>query len=334
MDQSRATLSPTLSVRLLGTGSVEVGPAVSTAEVASRAALPYDGDELARRTGIDSRHWAAPEASMGELGARALAVALERAGLDAVSLRRIILVTSTGGDELVPAAANHVAHALGVHQTCDTFDINNACMGFLTGFDVGARSVATGLAPVAVVVVELLSRYLTASDPRPYAVLADAAVAVVLGPGREGEGVLASYLRNDPSQPRAVRLTHPGVSHSRETIQFSESHRAISDGARSVIGHAASAVLGAARLPLSDVEWVLPHQPNGKMLDEMIAALGLSESRVVRVVDAHGSVGAASIPLSLDRLMQSGRVRAGDRVLMVGAGAGVSYGAVLLRVGG
>jgi 3-oxoacyl-[acyl-carrier-protein] synthase III len=206
-------------------------------------------------------------------------------------------------------------------------------MGFLTALDLGARTVATGGGPVAIAVVELLSRYTTPEDPRPYLVLADAAAAVVLEPARGDEGMLSAWLRNDAAAGGDIVLENAGLTGRRETFQFAASNRAMHEHALGAIRAAAAAVLGAAGMALGEVEWVLPHQPNGSMLAAIERELGVAPERIVRVVDTLGSVGAASIATSLDRLLRGGRVRAGDRVLMVGVGAGIAYGAVLLRVG-
>src|SRR6202044_3554236 len=126
------------------------------------------------------------------------------AGLAPEALRRIILVTSSGGDVIGPATANAVVHALGLDDRCDAFDLNNACMGFLTAFDLAARCVATGLGPVGVVAAEMASRFIRPDAARPYFVLGDAAAAAVLGAGRRGEGILGSFLSNDGAHSSTV----------------------------------------------------------------------------------------------------------------------------------
>src|SRR5262249_19289553 len=153
-----------------------------------------------------------PSTKSAPLGAEALRRALDAAAVAPGELRRLIFVTSTGGDYLFPATANAVAQALGIEGTCDCLDINNACMGFLTAFDLGVRSVATGLYPLGIVVVELPSHHITPSDPRPYLVFGDAAGAVVLGPGRPGEGIRGVSLANNGALVDAVTLAHPGPS--------------------------------------------------------------------------------------------------------------------------
>lgn len=320
-----------IPARVLATASLLPGPARTTA--ALTAALPgRDAADVERKTGIRARHWVAPGERAAHLGAAVTRDALARAGLAATELRRLIFVTSTGGDELIPANANAVCEALGLDGSCDAFDLNNACMGFLSAFDVACRAAATGLAPTAVVVVETLSPYLSPDDPRPYLVLADAAAAVIVGPGRPGEGVLASHLGNRGALRGSVTLRHPGLTPPPARIEFAASHDELTKLANEALRASAERVLREAGVSLDDVAWVVPHQPNGRMLDKIAVHLGVAPEKIVPVVAEVGSVGAASIPVSLDRLFRTRDVKPGDHVLLAGVGAGMAYGAALYRV--
>ncbi len=317
---------------LLGTGSVRPSRQRSTAEVVAEAGVTRDPCDLEARTGIRQRGWfSTDELPAARLGAKAVRGALERAGLAPADLRRLIFVSSTGGDFLIPATANAVLAELGVAHSCDAFDLNNACMGFLSAFDVAARSVATGCEPVAVVAVETLSRYVAPSDPRPYLVLADAAAAAVLGRSDGGAGVLAAHLGNDGAHRSAVSLVHPALQQEPALIRFAASNRSITAGALDALQRAADGALEAAGVELHDVEWIVPHQPNGTILRQLVERFGVAPSRLVPVVHEAGSVGAASLGLGLDALMSSGQVRPGERILLVGVGAGLSYGALVYR---
>jgi 3-oxoacyl-(acyl-carrier-protein) synthase III len=258
-------------------------------------------------------------------------LALADAGLEASALRRLILVTSTGGDNLIPASANHVAGELGLARTLDAFDINNACTGFLSALDVAFRSVATGLGPVGIVVVELLSRFIRPYDPRPYAVLGDGVAAAIVGEPRGQGCVLSSVLRNHPGAADAVALKHPALSGERETIRFAATNDRIRSGALELMMEATTEALSQAGCTFADIPWIVLHQPNGKLLDTIVEKLGVRESQMVRVANDCGSIGAASIPVGLDRLRRRGDVKSGDPILMVGVGAGASYGAMVLR---
>jgi 3-oxoacyl-(acyl-carrier-protein) synthase III len=323
---------PVLPVRISGSASVGPGRAVATAELVGRLATPRDAAETERRSGIASRYFADADTSYAELGATVLRRALDEAGLAPEALSRIVFVCSLGGDLLFPATANLVAAALGLAGTCDCFDLNNACMGFLTALDLAARGIATGEGPVGIVSVELPSHFITPDDPRPYLVFGDAAVAAVVERARGEGGILGSWLRNDGVAFGNVRLGHAGLTGRPESIRFTAPSARMSEEAVEAVRRATDAVLGAAGLTLDDVQWILPHQPNGTFLDAITAALGVPAARVTRVVQEFGSVGSASIPISLDRLLHTAPVRPGDHVLMVGVGAGISSGAVLLRL--
>jgi 3-oxoacyl-[acyl-carrier-protein] synthase III len=320
-----------IPVRILGTASAVPGRVVTTAELAT--ALGREPPLLEARTGIRTRHWAAPGTRMAQVGAEVLHRALGAAGLEARALRRLIFVNSTGGDALIPATANQIAAALGLSGSCDAFDLNNACMGFLSAFDIAARSIATGLGPVAIVTAEMLSRAVAPDSPRSYLVLGDAAAAAVLGPARAGEGLLGSVLSNNGALPPDTVLAHPLLTGQPERVQFLTAKEEIRRIALDALSSATHALLAQAQVALSDIEWVLPHQPNGSMLQSVLEVLGVDPARTVPVVEEIGSVGAAAIPVSLDRLLRTRSVRPGDRILMTGVGAGVGQGALLYRVG-
>jgi len=324
-----------LPVRILGTAHVAPGRAVTTAEMAGRLVPPVDPADLERRTGIVSRHFAEPSPTCAiDLGVRALRAALDEATMPAEALDRLIFVTSSGGDYVAPANATRVAVGLGLGSTCDCFDVSNGCVGFLTAFDLAARSLATGTGPIGIVVVELGHRVIGPENPRPFVIFGDAAVAAVVDRGRPGEGMLASWLRNDGIAGGDVFLHHPLATRKLERTYFTTSARRIAEDAVNYIRRATDAVLSRAALDLDEIEWLVPHQPNGPLLERIVESLGVDPARVVPMVHDVGSVSAASIPISLHRLCESGRIRPGDRILMVGVGTGLSYGAVLHRVGG
>ena len=320
-----------IAARILGTGSATHGRLVTNVEIARAAYPELTPEALEDKTGIHSRHWLGAGERAAPLAAEALRGALARAGLEASGLRRLILVSSTGGDHLIPATANDVAAEMGLDDTCDAFDLNNSCVGFLSAFDVAARSVATGVGPVAVVAVEVFSRHLSPLAPRAYAVLGDAAAAAVLGPGTDGAGVLASYLRNSAALRGQMCMPHarPGAPAHHD---FGARNQDLKASALASIRHAVSRVLSETGLAISDVDWFLPHQPNGGLFDLLVRSLEIDPARTVPVVREIGSVGSAAVPTSLDRLLRTRDVAPGAHVLMASVGAGTAYGAILYRV--
>jgi 3-oxoacyl-[acyl-carrier-protein] synthase III len=322
-----------ISVALLGTGRVLPGRSVTTREVAALATPPLDAQRLEQRTGIQTRSWVEPGTRAAPIGAQALRQALDAARLIASDLKRIIFVSSSGGDWLSPSTASLIALELQLTGQCECLDLSNGCVGFLTAFDLAARCVATGLGPVAVVTVELFSDIIVPEEPRCFAIFGDAAGAVVLGQGSKDEGVLGVSLRTDPTPGLTAFIEHPRWTGKLQPVRFGLSNLAMSEGAIALLVGAANEALAVSGLDIGDIDWVLPHQPNGFMLDRIIEALGAPNDRTVRIVAETGSIAAASIPFSLDVLVRSGRVRRNHTVLMVSVGGGASYGALVLRVG-
>ena len=323
-----------IPVRIAGTGSAVPARTVTTREVVARA-FP-DGDPASLRqteekTGIATRHWVEPGATAAGLGAEALRGALAAARLEPGDLRRIIFVSSTGGDHLVPATAHDVAALLGLSESCDAFDMNNSCVGFLSALDVGARSVATGLGPVAVVAVEIFSRQLSPEGARAYVVLGDAAAAAVLTPAPDG-GLLASHLRTSERLRGKMSMSLPGTAGARPFHDFDARNRELTESALHCFRASTGAVLAAAGLGLAEVDWVVFHQPNGNLLRALLQALEVPAEKTVSVVEEIGSVGSASVPSALDRLLRTRPVRSGQRILMASVGAGTAYGALLYQV--
>jgi 3-oxoacyl-[acyl-carrier-protein] synthase-3 len=328
-------LAATIPVAVAGTGSALPGRLMRTRALVERAFPGAEVESLRRieeKTGIDSRYWLGPDDSAASLATLAVRRALERAQLAPEALDRIILVSSTGGDHLVPATAHDVAGRLGLSDSCDAFDMSNSCVGFLSAFDVGARSVATGLGAVAVVAVETFSRHLSPEGPRAYVVLGDAAAAAVLCPATRG-GMLASYLRSSERLRGKMAMALPGTPDARPYHDFDVRSRDLTDSAFACIDRCVAAVLSATSTTLDDVDWVLIHQPNGALFDALVDRLGIDPQRTIPIVREVGSIGSASVPTSLDRLLRTRPVSAGQRILLASVGAGTAYGAILYEVG-
>ncbi len=322
-----------IPVELLGTGSLLPPRILDNAEIAATLDPPLDPAGIEPRTGIAHRHWVEPGTRSVTLGTEVLRRALASAGLEASDLRRIMFASAAGGDQISPANANYIADALGLARTCDCFDVNNACTAFLTAMDIGARSVATGLGPVGIVIVEINSDIIDLADPRTSLIFGDAAAAVILGPGDPDAGVLGSYLANDPSRGKTIFMDHPRWSGKLCKVEFGTSNRTITAGALDLLMDATNRTLAQAEVAIEDVEWVLPHQPNGKLYEAIVDALGVDRDKTYKVVHRIGSTGAAAVPFSLDQLLKHRDVKPGDRVLMLSIGGGVGYGATVLRLG-
>lgn len=317
-----------LPIRILGTGCALPERRVTTAELAE-VALPHrDPEWVVERTGIERRGWVKPGTTHALLAGRALAAALDDADLPAERLRRIILVSTIGGDVRGPATSNLVARELGVHGTAGCFDVNNACCGFVTGLDLAARLVATGEGPVGLVSAEVFSPHIKPGSPRPYLVMADAAAAVVLGEARGDGGVLSTEFANDGRGFAAVTLGH----HDDAEIIFGLPAPDINEQARRDLVAGSTSVLEQAGMERDAVDWVFPHQPNGVMLGMFMDILGYPMSRTRSIVRQHGSVGATSVPLALHELWRDGSIEDGQHLLFAAVGAGTARATMLVRV--
>lgn len=318
-------------MRLVATGYALPSRVVTTAELV--AALP-EAREAARieaRTGIRTRRWLGPGESVAGLGARALSQALTRAGMEAEALERVILATTTRGDHLVPSTANELVRRLGLSDTCDAFDLNNTCTGFLAAVDLAARAIATGSGPIAVVAAEAFSRYLHPEAPRSWLVMGDAAAAVILGPARGRGGLRAAFLRNRTDLSAPMVTPHPGLVDHPVSITFDAPAGELGRNAVRSIREASARVLASTGLGWSEVDWFIPHQPNGALFREILDGVGVGAARAAPpVAEDCGSLGAAAVALGLARLDAAGHLRPHQRLLLATVGVGTAYGALVL----
>ncbi len=284
-------------------------------------------------TGIRTRHRAGEGDSVASLAAEASRRALQAAGIEAADLKRILLTTSTGGDRPGPATALGVQARLGAG--CLAMDVANGCHGFMTALDLGARLVATGEAPVLIVASELLSRHrLDPRDRRVFPLFGDGAAAVVLDTPRGQGALLSSVHASRGEELRALfcpGLDDPEVSEG-ATIRFLASGREMKSYVEELLPGLVMQALREAGVGPADIDWLVPHQPNAAWIRQLSALLGIPVERVPLVVDRTANLPTAMVPLGLDQLWRSGRVEPGQRVLSFGLGAGISFGATVLRV--
>lgn len=294
-----------------------------------------DSARLQARIGIHERRWAEPETTIAEMAASALTDALERAGLDATVLRRIIVTCSTGGDLLIPCAAIDVAHRVGLREhPVDTFDLANSCGGFISAMDLASRAVATGDGPVAVIAVEQFSRFIRPEEPRCYVIFGDAAIATIVGPAETDEAFAGCGFSAVTSPDRRIDVFHPARTGKPEFIDFRDlDSEFLTNQALGALTGAVGTALERAQISIDDLSWVLPHQPNGEMLGRFADRLGIARDRLVPILEDHGSIGVAAVPVSLHTLLTSGRVAAGDHILLASVGSGTVAGALVYRVG-
>lgn len=320
--------------RITGTGSFLPPKRLSNAQLA--AELAKDGVEtsdewIVERTGIRARHFAEPDVTASDLALHASLAALQAAGIEAAQIDLIIVATSTP-DMVFPSTACLLQQKLGVHG-CAAFDVQAVCSGFVYGLTIADAMIRSGAASKALVIgTETFSRILDFKDRTTCVLFGDGAGAVVLE-ASETPGILASELHADGRH--ADILCTPGTVACGQVLGdplLKMDGQAVFKLAVGVLESVARAVLAKAGKQESDIDWLIPHQANIRIMQSTAKKLKLPMDKVIVTVDEHGNTSAASIPLALDHGVRSGRIKPGQTVLLEGVGGGFTWGAVLLNL--
>jgi len=312
--------------RIVGTGSYLPARVVANAEFAAR--LETNDQWIRERTGIAQRHIADESQASSDLALEASRAALQAASLRAEDIDLIIVATSTP-DFVFPSTACLLQAKLGI-RNCPAFDVQAVCSGFVYALATADNFIRAGMNRRALVVgAEVFSRILDWNDRGTCVLFGDGAGAVVLA-GAEKPGLHASVLRADGSH--ADILSVPGnvcggriVGSPYLQMQGSQ----VFKFAVKVLDEVARETVAAAGMKLADIDWLIPHQANVRILEATARKLGLPLERLVVTVDHHGNTSAASVPLALDEFVRAGKIRAGHRVMMQGVGGGFTWGATL-----
>ena len=315
--------------RVVGTGSYLPARIMGNEEFAAR--LDTSDQWIRERTGIVQRHIAEPSQTSSDLAFEASRRALEAAGVAAADIDLIILATSTP-DFVFPSTACLLQAKLGI-KGCPAFDVQAVCSGFVYALATADCFIRSGSYRRALVVgAEVFSRILDWEDRSTCVLFGDGAGAVVLA-AAEHPGVHASVLHADGSL--AGILSVPGNVCGGRIVgspYLQMAGNQVFRVAVKVLEESAREVVAASGMALEDVDWLIPHQANVRILEATAKKLGLPSERLVVTVDRHGNTSAASVPLALDEWLRAGRIRAGQRVLMQGVGGGVTWGAVLVTL--
>ena len=319
--------------RIAGTGSYLPPDRLTNADLVARLAstgVETSDNWIVDRTGIRARHFAAPQVSCSDLAFEAAKNALQAAGLQPGDIDLIIVATSTP-DMVFPSTACILQDKLGI-AGCPAFDIQAVCSGFVYALSVADAMIKTGAASRALVVgAEIFSRILDFSDRTTCVLFGDGAGAVVLE-ASETPGILASDLHADGKYVDILCV--PGhVSGGKVTgdALLRMDGQAVFKLAVGVLESAARTVLGKANLTDADIDWLIPHQANIRIMQSTAKKLKLPFEKLIVTVDEHGNTSAASIPLALDVSVRSGKIKKGDTLMLEGVGGGFTWGAVLLN---
>jgi 3-oxoacyl-[acyl-carrier-protein] synthase-3 len=323
-------------VGIVGTGSYLPAEAVPNSVIAARTGVTEDW--IVRKTGIHTRWYAAEHEATSDLAVRAADNALRAAGVAPADLGWVIVATSTP-DHPQPATACLVQHRIGATRAA-AFDVNAVCSGFVVALTTAAQllSAVPSRGYALVVGADVYSRIIDRRDRRTAALFGDGAGAVVLGPVRSGSGVVGAHLASFGEHHAMIRVPAGGsrMPASEKTVQdglhwFQMDGRGVSGFVRSEVPNAVDQLLSAHRVDAASVDHVIPHQANAVLLTEVLSGLQLTRARTHLTVAQHGNTSAASIPLALDDAQRQGAFRAGDLLLLIGFGGGMSIGAALVR---
>jgi len=314
--------------RILGTGSYLPARILTNADLEK---LVETNDQwIVERTGIRERHIAAEDEFTSDLAAQAARAALEVAGLapDDIDL---LLVATTTPDLVFPSTACIVQSKLGMTNGRPAFDLQAVCSGFVYALSVADQFIKTGAARhVLVIGAETLSRITDWNDRGNCILWGDGAGAVVLGASAE-PGIIATHIHADGRHKELLRTTSGPSTGMKEPALMRMEGNAVFKMAVNTLDRIVDETLEASGLQKSDIDWLVPHQANIRIISATAKKLGMSMDNVVTTVAGHGNTSAASVPLAFDVAVRDGRIQRGQTVLMEAFGGGFTWGSALLK---
>ena len=312
---------------VLGVGSALPAKKVTNDELAET--VDTTDAWIVERTGIKSRYVASADETTASLATDASRKALEHAGIDASKIDLIVLATATP-DQTFPSSATKVQAALGIDD-CIAFDVHAVCTGFLYALSVADSMLRGGSAKKALVIgSETFTRILDWEDRATCVLFGDGAGALVLSAEQTEAGILATRLHAD-GRHNDLLFVDGGPSTTGTVGKLRMKGREVFRHAVVNLAQVLNEVLEASGLTADDVDWVVPHQANARILDATARKLGLPPEKVVVTVDQHANTSAASVPLAFDTAIKDGRIKRGDLVVLEAMGGGFTWGAAALR---
>ena len=329
----RSRMGTLLGVQTIGIGSAVPENLIRNEDLAS---LGYDADWIVQRTGILQRRHAPPEVATSDLAAEAAQHCIQHAGVDPQQIDLVLVGTYTP-DMPMPATANLVQDRLGLSAMA--FDIQAACASFVYALVTGTQYVATGCSQMALVIgADCNSRVVNPDDERTYPLFGDAAGAVLLARGSDQQGLLSYAVGSDGSGADLLKrpmggsrlpCCKSGLEQGKQYLSMEG--RPIYKWAIRQLAETTADVLREADMTIDQVDLVIFHQANMRIIDSAVKALHLDQAKVFNNLDRFGNTSSASIPLALDEAFQQGRIKPGDQILFSGFGGGLAWGTVLIR---
>jgi 3-oxoacyl-[acyl-carrier-protein] synthase-3 len=320
--------------RILGTGSAVPGTVVTNDDLSKR--VDTSDEWISGRTGIRQRRFLEPGRVTSDLAAEAAQRALEKSGLAAAHLDCIICATVTP-DMPLPASAVVVQQKIGA--SCPSFDVAAACAGFIYGLSVGDAFVRAGtFRHVMVIGVEVLSRWMDMKDRNTCVLFGDGAGAVVLGRAEDDHGLYSCHLYADGAQACLLNIPGGGSQHPTSPQTVADGMHYIRMTGKAVFSHAVKNITRASQVALeangvtpSQVDWVVAHQANLRILEGVAERTQIPLSKFFLNIHKYGNTSSASIPIALDEAVRTGAIKQGDLVLMSALGGGFAWGSALMR---
>jgi 3-oxoacyl-[acyl-carrier-protein] synthase-3 len=338
LDPARSAPEGHVGARILGTGS-DLPNEVRTNDDLART-IDTSDEWIRSRTGIRARRIAGPEDKTSDMARRASQRALEAAGLTGRDLDTIIIATVTP-DRLLPSTASLVHRQLGARTDCAAFDLAAACGGFCYGLSLARAQIESGLARhVLVVGVELLSRVVDWTDRGTCVLFGDGAGAVVVGPtsGTSSGRVLSTALGVDGAFTESLTILAGGTEEPTSAATVAANRHCVRMNGQEIfkaavkhLSEVSARSLQQASLPADAIDWIVPHQANLRILEGVASRLGIGTERMVLNLDRYGNTSSASIPIALDEAVRDGRIQPGQHLLFCALGAGVAFGAAVVR---
>ncbi len=325
-----------MGAKIIGTGSYLPEKILTNDDLAH---IVETSDEwIVKRTGIRTRHLLKPEEDPAKMGISAGKDALQSAGINSDDVDLLIVATNFP-DMICPGSAPFIASGLGL-ATRPFFDLKAGCSGFVYGLTVAGALIDAGLyRRVLLIGSEALSRVTDWNDRKTCVLFGDGAGAALLGPGKDNEGILGSSIHGDAEKAMLLHMPAGGT-------RLPASYATVDDGGhylkmegsgvyRSAVPMMETATreaLAAASLALSDVDWLIPHQANIRIIESLVRRLDFDPERVIVNLDRVANTSTASIPIALNEALHDGRISQGDVVVLTAFGAGATYGAVVVRI--
>lgn len=320
------------TARIIGTGSYLPERIMPNSEL--EAMVDTTDEWIVARTGIKQRHVAAPDELTSDLAEIAARRAIEAAGIQASDVDLIVVATTTP-DLVFPSVACLVQNRLGIHTGCPAFDVQAVCAGFVYAMDVVHRFFQTGGCTRALVVgAETFTRILDWTDRNTCVLFGDGAGAVVMEASDE-PGIISTHLHADGKYHELLNVSS-GVSSNYSQVVRGEAYTQMQGGevfkwAVKALGDIVDETLAHNNMQKSDVDWLVPHQANIRIIAATAKKLHMNMDQVIVTVERHGNTSAASIPMAFDEGVRDGRIKRGDTIIMEGFGGGFAWGSALLR---